>query len=294
MKAINEAWCCQIELTNYCGHDCLYCSRYSKHIRKDQKYHMSLELLEEALISLKDWPAKIGIIGGEPLRHPEFERCCKLIQSKFPREKMGLWTSGGSRWSELKSIIDKTFGFVAYNEHNKQQQETCKHQPITLSIFDLVPDVNLRDKLINDCWVQRTWCPTITPKGAFFCEVAGALDIILDGKGGYDLTQNWWKRKPEDFQDQVSRYCDLCGMAIPYQRELIENRIEKFSPTTFSLFKRLTLPCMEQEKVEIIIEQLDEISINGNAKTWYPGNYRGDNQEDENSTEGKGSTIFGN
>jgi len=293
MKAINEAWCCQIELTNFCGHDCLYCSRYNKHIRKDQKYHMSLKFLGKALDSLKDWPAKIGIIGGEPLKHPDFEKCCKLIQSKFPREKMGLWTSGGSRWNELKPIIDKTFGFVAYNEHNKQQQETCMHQPITLSIFDLVPDSDLRDKLIDDCWVQRTWCPTITPKGAFFCEIAGALDIITDGKGGYDLTPDWWERTPEKFQGQISQYCNFCGMAIPYQREFIKNKMEKFSPATFSLFRKLNLPNMEQEKIEVVTEKLDEISINENAKTWYPGNYRGDNQEDSNSIEGKGSTKFG-
>lgn len=111
MKLINEAWCCQIELTNYCGHDCLYCSRYSKHIRNDNRYHMDFKYLEKALNSLKDWPAKIGIIGGEPILHPEFEKCCKLIQSKFPQEKMGLWTSGGKKWNEYKQIIDETFGW---------------------------------------------------------------------------------------------------------------------------------------------------------------------------------------
>ena len=292
MKPIYEAWCCQIELTNYCWHDCLYCSRYNKHIRKDQRFHMDLDFLKKALLSLESWPAKIGIIGGEPILHPEFKKCCDIIQSIFPRDKMGLWTSGGAKYAGYKDIIDQTFGFVAYNEHNKQQQETCRHQPITLSIHDLVPDEDLRHELIEDCWVQRTWCPTINPKGAFFCEVAGALDIILDGPGGYDVKHGWWKKAPEDFNDQVRRTCLLCGMAIPYGRDLIKNKKEKFSFTTYELFHDHELRNMGPDKVKLITQPLSVLEIKENAKTWFPGNYRGDNQVDENSTEGKGSTIF--
>lgn len=275
MKPIHEAWCCQIELTNYCGHDCLYCSRYSKHVREDQRYHMDIEYLEDALNSLENWPSKIGIIGGEPLRHPEFEKCCKLIQTKFSKDKMGLWTSGGSNWNKYKSIIDETFGFIAYNEHNKQQQEVCKHQPITLAIKDIVPDEKLREKLIDDCWVQRTWCPTITPKGGFFCEVAGALDIILDGPGGFALHKKWWENSLEQFAIQKI-YCRYCGMAIPYQRELIKNKKEKFSISSLNLFRNNNLPNMEDDKIELITDTLTEADIIENIKTWDPGNYRGD------------------
>lgn len=294
MKPISEAWCCQIELTNFCGHDCLYCSRHNKHIRKDQRFFMSTEFLESALDSLKDWPGKIGIIGGEPLLHPEFEKCCKIIQSKFDRGKMGLWTSGGSRWESLKPFIDETFVFVAYNEHNKQQKEVCKHQPLTLAICDLVPDVELREKLIDDCWVQRTWCPTISPKGAFFCEVAYALDLIFDGPGGFEITEDWWKRTPEEYKKQRDRYCKFCGMALPYERELIKNTKEKFSKTSLSLFQKHNLKNIEDDKIELIDTILNESDIKKIAKTWFPGNYRGDNQEDSTCIEGKGSTLYEN
>ena len=292
MKPISEAWVCQLEITNFCGRNCLYCSRYQRHLRKDQRYHMSLKFLEKALDSLKYWPGKIGAMGGEPILHPEFEACCELIRSKFPKDKMGLWTSGGKNYDKLKPVIDKTFGFVAYNEHNSDQQEVCKHQPITLSIKDLVPDKDLRDKLINDCCVQKIWAPAINPKGGFFCEIAAALDLLLDGPGGYELTPDWWKKSPKEYKNQVDENCGICGMAIPYERELIKNQVEKFSPSTLKLFRDLKLPNVEDNKIKLITEQLDEAAVRENCRLWTPGNYREDIKSDENAPEGHGSSIF--
>jgi len=184
MKSIQDKWVCHIEITNHCYGSCLYCSRYNKHIKLNQRYHMSLKYMEKALDSLKDFPGKIGFMGGEPLLHPEFEECCELARSKFPKDKLGLWTSGGKNYNKLKPAIDKTFGFVAHNEHNSNQQEVCRHQPITLAIQDLVPDKKLRDKLISDCWVNDIWAASINIKGGFFCEVAAALSILTEGSNG--------------------------------------------------------------------------------------------------------------
>lgn len=294
MKPIHQAWCCQIEITNHCDRSCLYCSRYNRHLREDQRYHMDIGYLEMALNSLENWPNKIGIIGGEPILHPQFEECCKLIQTKFPKEKMGLWTSGGEKWEGYRDIVADTFGFVAYNEHNNFQKENCRHQPLTLAISDLVMDVDLMMRLIDDCWVQRTWCPTINPNGAYFCEVAGALDYILDGISGFNLQKNWWAKNVEDFKDQIVLNCFFCGMALPYERELLKNKKEKFSPRMVKIFREHKLANMGDDKIEVVKEVLSEDDINRLAKTWYPGNYRGDTQDDINSIEGKGSTIFGN
>lgn len=293
MKPISEAQTCQIELTNICSRKCLYCSRYNRHIRRDQLFFMELDFLEAALDSLRDWPGTIGIIGGEPILHPGFEECCRLIQSKFPKSKMALWTSGGPKWKDYLDIIGRTFHFVAFNEHNEHQKRTCKHQPITLAIEDVVPDERLRTELIEDCWVQRTWCPTIGPKGAFFCEVAYAIDTILDGPGGYEINDSWWRRTPDQFMDQVSRYCGHCGMAIPIEREHINKGREKFSPGSLELFRRHRLPGVEEKDVEIFDRVLSREQIEENAETWFPGNYRGDRQEDILSGEGRGSTRFG-
>ena len=55
----------------------------------------------------------------------------------------------------------------------------------------------LRDK----CWVQNEWSASITPKGAFFCEIAAALDMLFDGPGGWKIEPGWWRRTPEEFGD---------------------------------------------------------------------------------------------
>ena len=291
MKAISEAWFCHIEVTNHCNMNCLYCSRHSRHIRPDQRFHMSLEKISLALDSLKDFPGRIGIIGGAPMLHPEFEEVCTLIKSKYPRQRMGLWTIGGKRFDSIKGLIDSTFGMVAHNPHDAEQRKVCRHQPITVAINDVVQDAELKKRLIDDCWVQRTWCPTIGDKGGFFCEVAYALDTIFDGPGGFPVEPGWWKRTPDQFKDQVDRWCGKCGMPVPIPREKLEQRREKFSPGLLKEFREKGLPGIDD--VEVFDGTLTRERIEENAKSWYPGNYRGDRQEDGKNCEGRGSTIFG-
>jgi len=293
MRSIRRAWCCQIELTSKCSMSCLYCSRYSPHLRADQRYDMTLEVLEKALDSLKDWSKKIGIIGGEPILHSQFAECCKLIRSKIPREQIGLWTSGGKNWDKYKDLINDTFGFVPYNEHNPEQQKVCRHQRLTVAIKDVIPDEEYRKELISDCWVQRIWCPTISMKGAFFCEVAAAQDLLWDGPGGYDIEPNWWRRKPHHFQDQVDRYCPNCGMAIPMERDLIQCGIEKMSPTVYAkMVEHNNIRLDMGKNIELYNRQMSIDEVEKNKLVWYPGNYRGDRREDSRSCEGRGSTIF--
>ena len=291
MQPISSAWCVQIDITNYCFLSCLYCSRYNRHLRRDQRKHMTLEQIGKALDSLKTWPNKIGIIGGEPLLHPEFVQICELIMGKFPPPKMGLWTSGGKNYQELLPLINRTFGFVAYNEHNEEQLQTCKHQPLTIAIKDVIKDDNIRKTLIDDCWVQRTWCATINHFGAYFCEVAAAQDVLLnEGQNAWPVVPGWWKKTPDQFKDQVDKLCDNCGMAIPMERELIKNKTEKISPSILSTFREKNLKKVSDNDIELFNYQISKDEIIKNIPTWTPGNYRGDLIEDEIAPEGRGFT----
>ena len=289
MQPIYDAWCVQIDITNYCILSCLYCSRYNRHLRREQRKHMTLQQIATALDSLKTWPNKIGIIGGEPLLHPEFTQICELIRGKFPSSKMALWTSGGKNFKELLPIIKKTFGQIAYNEHNEEQLKTCKHQPLTIAIKDVVKDDELRKVLIDGCWVQRTWCASINHFGAYFCEVAAAQDVILnEGRNAWPVKPGWWEKTPEQFQDQVNKFCDNCGMAIPMERELILKKSEKFSPSVLKMFKDHNLMKISDNDIELFDYQFSKQEILDNIETWTPGNYRGDLREDEKAPEGKG------
>jgi hypothetical protein len=238
---------------------------------------MSLEQIETALKSLRGWPNKIGIIGGEPTVHPEFHKICKLLLDYNGRDKYGLWTTGGPGYEKNKTNIKRTFGFQAYNEHTEHQKTVCKHQPLTIACGEVIKDTELLKSLINNCWVQLSWCPSIAPKGAFFCEVAYALDALLEGPGGYPIKPDWWNKTPEQFKDQVDRYCHKCGMPIPINRQLLENKVELITPLLFEQYNKLGLKRTELKKdVEIFNQELTKQQVEKNREGWDPKNYRGD------------------
>jgi hypothetical protein len=296
LKIIDKSWCCQIDVTTKCAKSCLYCSRYNKHIRPDQRLDMPIEQFERSIDSLKNWPAVIGIIGGEPLLYSHFGEMCEIIRSRFEKSRVGFWTSGGNNWTKYKSMIDETFGIIALNEHNESQQSKCKHQRLTVSIKDVIKEASYMNELIDDCWVYRTWCPSINIKGAFFCEIAAAQDLLLDGPGGWEINGagDWWKKTPEEIYKQRDVYCKNCGMCIPMERDLIECGIEKVSPSLYALLKEHNSSKIEIGKdIEIFDQTLTIDDCEKNKLTWYPGNYRGDKKDDKTASEGAGSTIFG-
>lgn len=231
---------------------------------------MSLEEVDNALRSLEGWSERIGCMGGEPTAHPHFTEICRLYQKYFPREQCGLWTSGGKNWGKYQPIIRETFRFILYNDHT----EIGKHHPWMVAIEDVIPDKELRDELIRSCWVQKWWSPSINPKGAFFCEIAAVLDLLFDGPGGYPVEKDWWKREVADFQDQIDRYCGMCGMAIPYPC------IKNDSPVDFvskSNWKRL-VEAGSTWNCQIIDEHLSREDIENRLKTekYAPWEYLGE------------------
>ena len=84
MKAIRDMWLIQIEITNACFLECPNCTRFVGHNRKP--YFMKLQMIEKAIDSLEGFPGGIGIMGGEPVLHPEFFEVCKLVQKNIPKQ----------------------------------------------------------------------------------------------------------------------------------------------------------------------------------------------------------------
>ncbi|MDD2542580.1 MAG: radical SAM protein, partial [Desulfuromonadaceae bacterium] len=174
MIAIRDKRVIQIEVTNVCEHECTNCSRFVGHYRNT--YFMKLEQVEKAIDSLHDFTGGIGIMGGEPLAHPDFLEICHLMKRMVSPEKRHLWTSGYN-WSEYRKVVRKTFGEnVHFNSH---KDTTQKHHPMLLSISDIIDDKALISRLVDDCWVNRRWSASINPKGSFFCEIAAAMDVLF-------------------------------------------------------------------------------------------------------------------
>ena len=129
---------------------------------------------------------------------------------KYQRgRKRGLWSALGPGYYKNFEQIQDTFPYQNLNDH----QTINIHQAILVTRKELgIPDKEWY-KLRNNCWIQNIWSASITPKGAFFCEVAGALDTLFNGPGGWPIEPGWWKRKPSDFGDQLN-WCEMCSVAL--------------------------------------------------------------------------------
>ena len=226
----------QIEITNYCHSSCSNCTRLIGHYRKDQQYFMSLDTFKACVDSMAGFPEIVGIMGGEPTMHPLFPEMMEYYRAKVQPRKRGLWTSAPPSYFKHKAIIDETFPRWQLINERAPNSKPSLHQPILVAISDMVQDEEVRAKLIDQCWVQNMWSASVTPKGAFFCEVAAALDRLYDGPGGWPIEQGWWERTPEDqeFIEQVDMWCHQCGAACPLPRRESNGVIDDVSMSHFA------------------------------------------------------------
>lgn len=223
----------QIDITNACVHNCSNCTRFCG--LHPKPFFMDVETFKKAVDSLKGYKGIVGIMGGEPTLHPKFREMMDYYENHVPEKRprtmvdyptasfrdyvaryiyrrgrhRGLWSSMGRGYYRHFEQIQKIFPYQVLNDHLQVNQ----HQAILIPRKDLkIPDeewIKLRDK----CWIQNLWSASITPKGAFFCEIAASLDMLFDGPGGWPIEPDWWRRQPHEFGEQL-KWCELCSAAL--------------------------------------------------------------------------------
>jgi hypothetical protein len=240
---------------------------------------MSVEQFKAAAEALKDFPSKspaeaegrtkvVGMIGGEPLVHPQFRELCDLLHAAIPaRDQCGLWTGLDVTKSVHYDAIRRTFGHANYNNHAKYPS---LHQPVLVAIKDAIPDAEKMWELIGKCWVQEKWSATINPRGFYFCEVAAALANILGGPDGLPVEPGCWKRPLKDFRKQIEWACPRCGCALPLQRRADKDRLDDVSPSNMEALKAAGSPAIERCRI------LDTTAYNlaESREKWNPRIYR--------------------
>lgn len=227
----------QIEITNACVHACANCTRLVGHTR--QPFFMTLEDFQRAVDSLTAYPKMVGVMGGEPLIHPRFEDICAYLRSRVPRERCGLWSTLPAGKEHLAPIIAETFGSVLLNDHTHGDIYHC---PVLVSPEDMQLEEFEKWYRIDHCWVQNSWSASITPKGAFFCEIAASLDMVLQGPGGWPVEAGWWKKTPKDYHAQMERYCRICGAAFPLEARKDTDGIDDVSASMLQRLEALGSP----------------------------------------------------
>lgn len=283
MKSPKDMRIIQIDVTNACIHRCSNCTRFCGHHKKP--FFMDFETFKRAVDSLDGYVGTIGIMGGEPTLNPEFARMAEYLAARRPAKHTedmlrpqrhfmdaihdlemehtfpypcpdglrqtvngpGLWSAIGEYYKKHYETIQDTIQYQALNDHSN----IMYHQPALISRKSLeIPDdewIKLRD----DCWVQNLWSATVTPKGAFFCEVAGALDMLFDGPGGWKIEPGWWERMPDEFGDQL-HWCELCGLACDTFMRDANEEIYDVSPDMYKRLEMIKSPLVGTEHINVL------------------------------------------
>ena len=300
MKSPKDMKVIQIDITNACPHRCSNCTRFCGHHEKS--FFMDFDTFKRAVDSMEGFVGIVGMMGGEPTLHPEFERFARYLDSKMPArykrksnymrqiqsrfmktldvqeiedtftyrgeygEKKsvmygaGLWSAMGIGYKKHYETIQDVFTYQAVNDH----ANPMFHDPVLVARKDLgIPDdewIKLRDK----CWINQFWSASITPKGAFFCEIAAALDMLFDGPGGWPIEPGWWKREEKDFGDQL-QWCELCGVALQTFTRDANEEIDDMSRTLYEKIRRLNSPKFKQGKYNVIQVENGKITESSKA-----------------------------
>lgn len=281
MRSPKDMSIIQIDITNACVHRCSNCTRFCGHHRKP--FFMSFEDFKNAVDSLDEFPGIVGIIGGEPTLHPDFEKFVDYLrerrvkkrvsmarkpifdmqkfiqQSNFgdsaKHKKAGLWCSLNLGYYKHFEVINDTFEEQLLNDHDSD----CMHQALLMPRKDLGIDDETWKKKRNACWIQNHWSATITPKGAFFCEVAGALDMLFQGEGGWKVEPGWWKRGPEEFGNQL-KWCELCSACLDVPQRVSNDERDDITPQMYERLKALGSPKIKKDMY--VIHSSDSLGNN--------------------------------
>jgi hypothetical protein len=279
----------EIDITNACEKRCSNCTRLCGHHRKP--YFMNFDTFKRAVDSLDGYQGIRSIMGGEPTLHPQFERFIRYLGSKFPERKNplvypqkdfinaihrielenfqliddgveridvigpGMFSNMGAAYKKHYEIISDILPFQGLNDH----LNPIYHQSALITRKDLgVPDDEW-PQIRDACWLQNEWSAGISPKGAFFCEIAGVLDMLLDGPGGWVIEPGWWKREPEDFGDQL-HWCELCGFCLDtFTRDSAEE-IDDVSQFWHDKLKEIESPKLKSGRINVIKVENGKIS----------------------------------
>jgi len=173
----------------------------------------------------------------------DYSRIVKYMRGR----KRGLFSSLGAGYYRNFEQIQDTFAYQSLNDH----RTVNTHQAILVTRKELhIPDEEWF-KLRDNCWIQNLWSASITPKGAFFCEIAASLDMLFDGPGGWPVEPGWWKRKPSDFGEQLN-WCEMCSVALKVPTMNANEETDIVSPLMLEKLKKVNGPKIRNNKFVVL------------------------------------------
>jgi hypothetical protein len=285
----------QIHVTRACDKACFGCTQASNLAGPSPM--TSPKHFEQAVVSLKDYFGVVGVFGGNPALHPQFELLCQILKEHVPFSRRGLWCNHPHRKGEIMrrtfdpsiSNLNVHLDRAAYAEFRRDWpesrpfglEEDSRHGPPYVAMQDVVQDEGDRWRLISGCDINQHWsamvCVFRGELRAYFCEIAGAQAMLHQYEADYpdyglSVVPGWWRRPMVDFADQVRYHCHRCGVPLRGYGQLSQATagVEQTSKTHRAVYR----PKRTERMVQVIedLNDLGEKRVNrfidylGNAK----------------------------
>lgn len=195
-----------IVLTNWCDAKCGGCTQYCPNIPDDRYFFLTLEELKWSIDVLKPWRSKISIFGGEPVMHPEWAAVLEMLYEYEEIEFLVFTKYESPRTKNVK-----------YRPDFKDPETSSREfYPSLIAPIDIFPE---KDKsyysnvALAKChgWLR---CPAALYKNKlYFCERAGAIDLMFGGNFGWVIEKdtNPFIRTDQEIIDQAKQCCFRCG-----------------------------------------------------------------------------------
>jgi len=287
----------QIWVTRACDKACFGCTQGSNLGGKPTM--ITPEQYAEALESLRGYFGVVGMFGGNPAIHPQFDELCRILRESWvPLEQRGIWCNHPR--GKIKTIAETFYAphsnlnvhmdADAYREFAegwpesrvwlKGMDDDSRHSQVYVALKDVIPDEVQRWRLIQNCDINRFWSALIGVfRGelrAWFCEIAAAQAMLHQNDPDYPdtglpVTPGWWRRPIQDYAEQIRYHCHRCGVPLRGRGELaMTGTKEQVSETHLDIYK----PKIKGREVEVVT-QLDQVEPGAlNIMTDYIGNGR--------------------
>jgi organic radical activating enzyme len=292
----------QVHVTRACDLSCVGCTQGSNLAGKPTV--ITLDNFEKAVKSLKDYYGVVGVFGGNPCLHPQFETLCEILEAHINWENRGLWSNNLRQHGKLCSKVFNP-AVSNLNVHTKRDVyhrmkldwPECnpiglydsRHSPPYVAMRD-IEDLTDDDrwKLINNCDINQYWsamlCQFRGELRAFFCEIAGAQSMLHENEDDYPdtglvVTDDWWKLPIEAFDEQIRKHCFDCGIPLRGKGDLaVSGTREYVSKTHLNIYKlkgssRELIQVSSTKELNGKVTRATDYINNGMAPTVWMPNY---------------------
>jgi len=273
----------QIWVTRACDKACFHCTQNSQLAGKPN--FISVEHFEQAVLSIKGYFGVVGMFGGNPALHPQFETLCQILAKHIPFEQRGIWCNNpmnnglhmAATFNPAVSNLNVHQSIQAWDKfvkdwpqskpYLKGLNEDSRHGPTLIAMKDIIPDEEERWNLIANCDINKYWSAMLcVVKGnlkAYFCEIAAAHAMLHENDSdwpdtGMEASPGWWQKPMQDFADQVRWHCHRCGIPLKGFGSLAnQGPYEQYSKTHASVMKPKS-PNRETMLIESLVQLGDK------------------------------------